>query len=498
MKLKTSFRMFLSVFLLLSSLLVSLLSSPIANAASAYDSTVTSGGEQYISSAACGRTDLGSASSVFNNQSLWAGGLSSSYTQYHDAFQSALNRTVGWGETQVTQLQPNSSSFGYSATVAPGDKFLKLYFNTDGNAHFVSDPYGKRITQASTGQWYSVWIYYESGTCTPKVVQKYDGNGIYYALEGIAFDNTSNSEASNYSYKPVYLNYNITYPTGYEGSIPPSSSIPPTKVYPNIKYEIDNKTITAVYDNNIPTMTACGTGAVGYSLSKVNADETLTQVDFKPASPNCEPYVFTVTTNGNYVLLAVASKPVPFAPFPDDIDVQPTYLSFKFDGSVQSGNTGTDDCTNGNCIPQPIFEDCSVYGANLVAGFGCVISNFGIYLRNLLTFLFVPKSTEVMSAINSFNTNTHNIAAVIALPITSIAKLTTAQCSPVQITFPFTNRVITYPCLTPVYAQALGGTWTMLQVLLTGAVAYGVTINSLALVKRMKDPQDDKIEVFTL
>jgi hypothetical protein len=205
-----------------------------------------------------------------------------------------------------------------------------------------------------------------------------------------------------------------------------------------------------------------------------------------------------VQTRGTYTLLAVASKPVPFAPFPSDIDVKPTFLSIKIDGSVYIGTTATDDCTNGSCVPQPIYEDCSVYGTNLVAGFGCVIQNFGIYLRNLIVYLFVPKSTDVMSSIDNFNTNTHNIAEVIALPITSIAKLSTAQCSPINITFPHTNTTTTLSCLTPVYANAFGATWTMFQVLLTGAVAYGVTINSLALVKRLKDPQDDKIEVFTL
>lgn len=176
------------------------------------------------------------------------------------------------------------------------------------------------------------------------------------------------------------------------------------------------------------------------------------------------------------------------------------YSSFTvdFSKSAQSGNTEL--CEPGalaqnetvNCSSPGIYKSCEVLDVK------CNLDNFGAFLMDMLTILFVPSKSDITSTIESFNTDTHNIAEVIALPITSIAKLTTASCSPISLSLPFVAKPITLQCLTPIYANAFGSTWAILQVVLTGVVAYGVTINSIAMVKGLKDPQDDKIEVFKL
>lgn len=169
--------------------------------------------------------------------------------------------------------------------------------------------------------------------------------------------------------------------------------------------------------------------------------------------------------------------------------------------SLQLGTTGTTSFVNDNTLQgqaananKPIV--CNSWDIACFVSQG--LKSFFDGFTSVITYLFVPNSSDISSAFSDFNTTTYGIASVIALPITSIAKLTTATCSPVVLSLPFLNHDVTLECMTPIYAAKFGALWVLLQSLLTGVVAYGVTINSIALVKRLKDPEDDKIEVFSL
>lgn len=115
-----------------------------------------------------------------------------------------------------------------------------------------------------------------------------------------------------------------------------------------------------------------------------------------------------------------------------------------------------------------------------------------------LKFLFIPNSDDLSTIFDDFNSDTHNIGQIILLPLTSITTLTTSSCSSIIVPIPFVGSNLTLDCLKGVYETNLGTTWVLLQGLLTGVIAYSVTINSIALIKQLKDPDDDKIEVFKL
>lgn len=124
--------------------------------------------------------------------------------------------------------------------------------------------------------------------------------------------------------------------------------------------------------------------------------------------------------------------------------------------------------------------------------------DFGCIITKALAYIFIPDGAEISNAFTDFNTNNFNIGEIITLPLTTLGSLANASCETIDLTLPFINHAMTLPCYGPIFAENFGGFWTVYQVILTGSVAYLVAINSIALAKRIKDPDDDKIEVFHL
>lgn len=157
---------------------------------------------------------------------------------------------------------------------------------------------------------------------------------------------------------------------------------------------------------------------------------------------------------------------------------------------IKTGVSGTIDFVNDDTLEsQKQSLDKPVVCGDL--DIPCILSQS---LQNL----FIPKADDMKAVFDSFSTDTHGIAAIIALPLNAIGTLSTASCSPVNLPLPFVNKTFTIPCMTPIYQANFGTVWTIWQTVFTGAVAYGVAINSIALIKGLKNPDDDKIEVFTL
>lgn len=458
----TSFRASYLLVLLLASLLLSVITPQITKATSAYDTWVHNASELVV--------NVGT-SCVVDITANWSQFLGNQTT----SFQTALN-TGSWGVSRLPFYQNGNDA---SAIVYWNEtQQMSATFSTDGFVMANNVTHSAMIHARINNQVCEAY---------PDPIN-YGPNQNTISYKGGQVEN-------------LLFTGTVIYPDGYAGLLIRDTFAPKTKVYPNITYEINNKTFTAIYDKNIPSMTECNTGNMSYTMFKRNNDNTETEVDYKPPTTNCQLYTFTATTNGKYTVMVVASKPIPFAPFPTDIDVQPRFLSFTIDGTSQTGNTSTDDCTNGACIPQPIFEDCSTHGTNLIAGFGCIMKNFGIYLNILFISLLKPHpeliGKEFSIITNNFNTQT-GIQGIILAPLSLISSLTTSTCSTVHVPLPFVNRNIDLPCMNTFYTNYLGAFYTMYQIITSGLISYYVLLNMFSMIKGFKSTNDDRISATQL
>ncbi|HJP81798.1 MAG TPA: hypothetical protein VJ841_05370, partial [Candidatus Saccharimonadales bacterium] len=65
--------------------------------------------------------------------------------------------------------------------------------------------------------------------------------------------------------------------------------------------------------------------------------------------------------------------------------------------------TGADTVCGPPDLTKNLYEDCSIYGTDIIGGFGCIMRNFGIWLREeLLIPLFVPKASFLQNYFSEF------------------------------------------------------------------------------------------------
>lgn len=107
-------------------------------------------------------------------------------------------------------------------------------------------------------------------------------------------------------------------------------------------------------------------------------------------------------------------------------------------------------------------------------------------------------SSQASSFFNNFTTNTHGLTGIITAPLSAIASITSATCSPLVIPLPFVDEDLTLPCMRTVYEQFFGDFITLYDVIVTGIIAYWIMVRIFALVKDFKNPEHDEIEVMEL
>lgn len=132
---------------------------------------------------------------------------------------------------------------------------------------------------------------------------------------------------------------------------------------------------------------------------------------------------YTFEDYGDYTVQVVFQFKDDGSALPDHLKVDDYNYKFgkvtfalKIDGSNYYSNThgGTHEfpteCTTVGadtiCESPTIdpYEDCSIYGTDLIAGFSCVMRNFGVFLKLLFTSLFVPSSSFLKEYFNDFKT----------------------------------------------------------------------------------------------
>lgn len=218
---------------------------------------------------------------------------------------------------------------------------------------------------------------------------------------------------------PVGTNTNIFFstapflpPEDYAGQIPPQSAVEPVEdiiVRPTGVYSVEDRkfnllnaytlrqSIEMAYPS-YPKVFNVPDGYVSYIITKCddnfNNCQTIKSESNVLVSSKIEyqfddygKYAFTY----GYTFPSVVPKPAS----PEGTELKYDVQSFQLniDGTSYTGNPTDGECTDGFCPSPSPYEDCSTYGTDVVGGLGCVMRNFGVLLKVILTNLFVPNST---------------------------------------------------------------------------------------------------------
>jgi len=234
-----------------------------------------------------------------------------------------------------------------------------------------------------------------------------------------------------------YSTFTITYPSDYVGtpivSIPEIPIPPETNVFkPSIGYSLlsENK-ITGLWIGNstfcIPTtLEGCIQPKLRWTIYGPDNTTVLNTV----VQSMMTPYNYTFPGVDTYFMKVEFVHPgTPYAPFSDDVVLKSVSFELAVNGTFVNGGTGLQTCEEGDddfdCgIANPL-EDCSTYGLDLGGYFGCIINNFGIWLRNTLIDLFVPTYSYYNNWVNDFGTFLNSKLGFVATGILTIVSLFT-------------------------------------------------------------------------
>lgn len=189
-------------------------------------------------------------------------------------------------------------------------------------------------------------------------------------------------------------------------------------------------------------------------------------------------------------------------PNPEGLILAETSINVLIDGSIYAVDSDDMECnTNNFCeevIPEWIPEECIVNEFPWVKLDGC-IRNALHYIGQALG-LTRTKQNPMGSPFVAFQSTTFGLTSVISAPIQILSNISNSQygCSPITLPLPHLNRSMILPCLTNMYQTSFTTLFTMYQSIVGGVISYYVMTRILELVKMMKDPKNDKIEVLKL
>lgn len=107
-------------------------------------------------------------------------------------------------------------------------------------------------------------------------------------------------------------------------------------------------------------------------------------------------------------------------------------------------------------------------------------------------------NSEVDSLIqNSTFQDTSGLNAIISLPLNFIQNLSN-QCTPFTLTIPFIDKPVNFPCIRALLQSKVPTLYNVLTIAINGFIIYRILLEIFAIVKRAKDPEDDRIEVLDL
>lgn len=255
----------------------------------------------------------------------------------------------------------------------------------------------------------------------------------------------------------------------------------------------------------IPVLQGSGGLRGGYVCSAIlDRDVEFTDNDCKINSLSPVPVNLDMR---EYLLVAL-----PYQYDPEGFDVTPknTILSINLSSSVSDYSTVT--CTPGAldsndgayCSEYDPYEDCLAYGVNVVAGFQCVMSNFGIFMKNLFVLIFVPDGAVIATQFSRFTDTASSSLGFLWTPFQVIGDIFTEIRDSSA-----TNHTCALPPLTIFGSTAtiefcawrddLPGLWSMMRIAIQGSIAVAFLFVCWRALMRFfgHDPGDDDDEGTT-
>mgnify|MGYP004632768371 CR=1 FL=1 len=105
-------------------------------------------------------------------------------------------------------------------------------------------------------------------------------------------------------------------------------------------------------------------------------------------------------------------------------------------------------------------------------------------------------NSEASSFFNDFTTTDHGgISSVVKAPLVAFNSMLSNQCTPLTTTWK--GQQISLPCGTDFWSQ-LGELKTFINLTYGGILCYMIAVKLFKLINRLKNPDDDKVEVMDL
>lgn len=311
---------------------------------------------------------------------------------------------------------------------------------------------------------------------------------------------------NGYAYRLVFAyNFDINYPTGYDGDTIPDIYTPPdTHLEYGIHFTIDNvykDTFKAQY-KSFYTKPENVRGIQGplQIMWKISDPDKPNPNIVPEAETVCGPIVLDIDepftdrhctkgtlTDKNYLVSAI---PVP--PTIQGYKLESLTTVLKVDFSRVTTGYSSEKCTQGVtgvgigiwCNEKEVYEDCTTYGMDVIAGISCAFRNFGVFLLEIATFLFVPNYSTVSNELQSMTNTIKTSLGFLYSPIDFIVQVfkllvdqgqnpTGQTCYIGSFSFFGSTSAPFYMCA---WRNQLPQLWSLMQIAIQGGIAVGFSV----------------------
>ena len=309
-----------------------------------------------------------------------------------------------------------------------------------------------------------------------------------------------NDNRVQYSRQLFINTYQVQYPDGYAGQPIPDNYTDLIEWWPDYSLTVRDRRVTAKHTNDLPDEVD-QPYKVRFILQKGTFESGLT-FDEKFVDPKGSTSWENLEYGTDYMLYGtfVDANNVPLGET-EVYKFETKTLGFDVDGNdyffgKDEQNCTYDEVSGQHCEPkeQSLYEQCDL------ADLGCHFRNFQVWLKQFVINLFVLQDDEITIFKEIASPTGEGLTAVIITPLNLLNKLKEAEytCNPVSLPLPHVNGNLNLPCMTTIYQNSFGAIFTVYQMIINGLVSYYVLTRILESVKKMKDPQNDQIELLKL
>lgn len=367
---------FLLIALAFSSVLALFPAFP-AHASSVYDSVIKNGGSPVLTNAYnVGQGSCRTTPQTLDITTLYMQMINDPSYWVNTTNQSIISSELGdiisgetdgaWALVQYTSSDGYNPGSPYGVTDGcAGHQWVNLYYSNNSSASFV-DWYGSHGLQIA-GAWGMVSFDLRAIQPVP------DGAfGVAYSTTGTGAAANSFIQGDWYTSSTeqmILSTFDIVYPSGYEGVVPPDSISPPvtaTDYSPQVIINVANRDITLVFCSsesnarcNIPPALGSGIG-VQWAIVKHGSTDPDDVIDSGQGLLRDSTFVHTkVVEYGSYDLVSNYYVPIPFIQ-PETERYNAFRMQFAVDGSTYATDTEHQNCTStgGVCDDYSPYSDC--------------------------------------------------------------------------------------------------------------------------------------------